>query len=648
LLYYYQLTKKFARKLDLRITDGACSQMERDIRLKIARLSIPAILFSLTPVLALSQEFQNNAELADGESQYQLFCAECHEGALLEAPQRAAFALYTPKRIVDVLEFGSMATSGMALTRQQKRNIAYYLSGERYDESRTQAISFSCESSLDSSSFLSQPVVWNGWGSESGNSRHQANEIILNKNNVDQLELKWAFAFPDATRVRSQPVVTAEVTFIGSQEGTIYALDNVTGCPWWTFSADAEVRGAIYVDTDDQGVPETLLFGDFSGSAYAVNARTGELNWKKEVHEHAQATLTGSVIAHGDTVIVPVSSLEVLLAARVKYPCCSFRGALVALSIRSGEELWRTYTTDEPRPTIISTAGIQQFGPSGAPIWSSPTIDAGRNLVYVGTGENYSSPANGYSDAVLAMDISTGEIIWAAQLTKDDAWNGACSRGTPNCPEEDGPDYDIGASPVLTRDENGRELIVVGQKSGMVYALDPANSGKLVWEQRAGSGGTMGGIHYGMSSSGEKLFVGVSDLPTNNPYNVGPAHPGIHALKLSTGEVLWRNDLPDKCEESQFLCWQGISAAVSSTSDLVFAGGLDGILRAFDADDGNILWETNTRQSFGIRNGIEARGGSIESDGPVIVNGQVFITSGYEKWAEAPGNVLLVYSLRGE
>jgi polyvinyl alcohol dehydrogenase (cytochrome) len=612
------------------------------------KLLIAASLLLATPILAFSQGGQNSADLADGESQYQLFCAECHDGALLEAPQRAAFDFYTPNRIVDALEFGSMATSGMALTRQQKRNVAYFLTGEQFDDSPAQAVSFSCDSSLGSGARLTQPVAWNGWGGGVGNTRHRAGESILTKGNVDQLELKWAFAYPDATRARSQPVVTEEVTFIGSQEGTIFALDNTNGCPWWTFSADAEVRGALFVDTDDQGVPETLLFGDFAGSAYAISAQTGELIWKREVHEHPQATITGSVIAHEDTLLVPVSSLEVLLAARVGYPCCSFRGAVVALSISSGEELWRTYTTDEPRPTILSTAGTQQFGPSGAPIWSSPTVDADRNLVYVGTGENYSSPANGYSDAVLAMDMASGEIVWAAQLTKDDAWNGACSRGTPNCPEEDGPDYDIGAAPILTRDGDGREIILVGQKSGMVYALDPANGGELIWEQRAGSGGTMGGIHYGMSTNGEKLFVGISDLPTNNPYNVGAAHPGVHALDVSTGEILWRNDLPNKCEEGPFLCWPGISAAVSSTSDLVFAGGLDGILRALDTDNGDILWETNTRQSFGLRNGIEAKGGSIESDGPVIVNGQVFITSGYEKWAESPGNVLLVYSLNGE
>ncbi|MBT8146387.1 MAG: PQQ-binding-like beta-propeller repeat protein [Gammaproteobacteria bacterium] len=606
------------------------------------------LLLFIIPFPANSQGLLNEAAYNNAESQYRLFCAECHEGALLEAPQRAAFSLYSPRRIVETLEFGSMATSGMALTREQKRDIAYYLTGEEFDETRAETVNFACESSLGPSASLSQPVVWNGWGGEVGNTRYQANESILNKGNVDQLSLKWAFAFPGATRSRSQPVVTQEVTYIGSQEGTIYALDNATGCPWWTFSADAEVRGAIFVDTDEQGVPETLLFGDFAANAYAVNAQTGELIWKQEVHDHPQATITGSVIAHEDTLIVPVSSLEVLLAARVEYSCCSFRGALVALSISSGEELWRTYTTDEPRPTILSTAGIQQYGPSGAPIWSSPTIDAKRNLVYAGTGENYSSPANEYSDAVLAMDLATGEIVWSAQLTKDDAWNGACSRGTPNCPEEDGPDYDIGAATILTEDENGKELILVGQKSGMVYALDPANGGELVWEQRAGSGGTMGGIHYGMSTNGEKLFVGISDLPTNNPYNVGPAYPGLHALQPSTGEILWRNNLPDKCEPSRYLCWQGISAAVSSTSDLVFAGGLDGIFRAFDADTGTILWETNTRQPFGTRFGIEANGGSIEADGPVIMNGQVYITSGYEKWNEAPGNVLLVYSLNGE
>ncbi len=605
-------------------------------------------IVSLLSTVALAQQNNSDQAFQEGEALYQVLCAECHEGALLEAPRRAAFELYTPQRIVTALESGSMATAGLPLSRSQMRNVAYYLSGEQYDESRTVTANFECQTNLNSGTSLSEAVAWNGWGADPGNTRHQTDDTGINRNNVAQLQLKWAFAYPDATRARSQPVVTPEVTFIGSAEGNVYALDNSNGCPWWTFSADAEVRGAIFVDTDEQGVPETLLFGDFGAVAYAVNAQTGELIWKTEVHEHPQATITGSVTAHGDTLIVPVSSTEIILASRTDYSCCSFRGALVALSVSTGEVLWRTYTTDEPRPTIVTTAGTQQYGPSGAPIWSRPTIDAERNLVYAGTGENYSSPANDYSDAVLALDLDSGEIIWSTQLTANDAWNGACSRRAPNCPEEDGPDYDIGASPILTRDRNGRDLILVGQKSGMVYALDAANNGEIVWKQRAGSGGTMGGIHYGMSTDGDKVFVGVSDLPTNNPYNVGEPHPGIHALDAATGEVLWRNDLPDRCEESRFLCWRGISAAVSSTADVVFAGGLDGILRAFDASTGEILWETSTNQSFGIRNGIPARGGAIESDGPVIVGGHVYITSGYEKWNETPGNVLLVYSINGE
>ncbi len=602
-------------------------------------------LLLLLSIGATAQDIENEPDYVQGESHYQLACAECHEGALLEAPQRAGLALFPPERIVQSLESGIMATAGMALTRDEKRQVAFFLTGRRYEETQINTASFSCESNLSS---LQQAVVWNGWGGESGNARYGAGETILNKDNVDQLELKWAFAFPNATRSRAQPVVTPEVVFTGSQDGTIYALDNSNGCPWWTFSADAEVRGALYVATDAQGIPETVLFGDFTATAYAVNAQTGELLWKQQVHDHPAAIVTGSVVAHDDTLIVPVSSLEVILASRTDYSCCTFRGALVALSISTGEELWRTYTTDEPRPTILSTAGTQQFGPSGAPIWSSPTIDAERNLVYAGTGENYSSPANEYSDAVLAVDLDTGEIVWSAQLTANDAWNGACSRRGPNCPEEDGPDYDIGASPILSRDENGREIVLVGQKSGMVYALDPANNGAVLWEQRAGSGGTMGGIHYGMSNNGEKLFVGISDLPTNNPYNVGPAHPGLHALQPSTGKVLWRKDLDNQCEESRFLCWHGISAAVTSTDDLVFAGSLDGLLRAFDADTGDILWETSTLQNFGTPNGVEAQGGAIEADGPVLVNGQVYVTSGYDKWNEAPGNVLLVYSLNGE
>jgi polyvinyl alcohol dehydrogenase (cytochrome) len=176
--------------------------------------------------------------------------------------------------------------------------------------------------------------------------------------------------------------------------------------------------------------------------------------------------------------------------------------------------------------------------------------------------------------------------------------------------------------------------------------MDPDQQGKILWRQRVGSGGTMGGVHWGMSSDGERLYVGVSDLPTNNRYNQGDPYPGVHALDPDTGEFLWRNVLPSLCpKDIKFACFQGISAAVSSSPGLVFAGGMDGRLRAFDASSGDTLWTYNTYREFTAVNGLKGQGGSIEADGPVIANGQLFVTSGYDKWAEMPGNMLLVFSL---
>ncbi len=595
--------------------------------------------------LAIAQTESEVLDRAVGEAQFKVFCAACHEGALLEAPQLAALSQYSPQRIVTALESGSMATSGMVLSALEKRQVAYYLTGQIAPDTIVEAAAFACTPSRNVNSRFSAQPSWNGWGANLDNTRHQPNETILNPDNVANLELKWTFAFPDTTRVRAQPLVTPQVTYIGSQAGDIYALDTKTGCPLWTFRSDSEVRGALFLDTDNDGAPQTLFFGDFQAQAYAINAQTGELIWKTLVHDNPMAVITGSVISSGDSVVVPVSSLEIIPASRAEYECCSFRGAITAINKVTGEIKWRTYTVDEPKPTGKSTVGTQWYGPSGAPSWSGPSIDVKRNLVYATTGQNYSSPATETSDAVIAFDLDSGEIKWVSQATANDAWNGACSTGTPNCPEENGPDYDIGASAMIATTDTGRDLLIVGQKSGMVYALDPDNQGKLVWQQRVGSGGTMGGVHYGMTTYNNTAYVGVSDLPTNNPYNVGEGHPGLHALNLQTGDFLWRTALPNVCEESPFLCFQGISAAISSSPGLIFAGGLDGMFRAFSASSGEILWETNTRKPYPDANGIPAQGGSIEADGPVIADGRVYITSGYEKWAEAPGNVLLVFGL---
>ncbi|GAC12583.1 outer membrane protein assembly factor BamB family protein [Paraglaciecola chathamensis] len=582
-------------------------------------------------------------ELNKAEKIFQTNCAACHMGGLPEAPKIEALKIYPPERIIKALESGSMSTAGMALSRAEKHAVAQFLTGKTVEESNNTATTYTCKSTgINLPKTMSQ-LAWNGWGGKTGNTRYQDNDSGLTPDNVADLKLKWAFAFPEATRVRAQPIISQDMVYVGSQAGIIYALNAETGCVQWEYVAVTEVRGALFLQQD------TLLFGDLEGNAYALDAQSGELKWRTKVHPNPLAVITGSVIADEKKVYVPVSSLEIIPAARADYECCSFRGAVVAIDIQSGKKVWSTFTTDVPKPTYKTSAGTQQHGPSGAPVWSGPTLDIKRNLLYATTGQNYSTPATGTSDAVLALNLDSGEIEWITQVTKGDAWNGACSRNTPNCPKEDGPDYDIGASAMLSSPVKGKELLIIGQKSGMVYALDPDAKGKVVWKQRVGSGGTMGGVHWGMSTDNQNVYVGVSDLPTNNPYNVGAPHPGLHSLDLQTGEFRWRTTLPNVCpKDIKFLCFPGISAAVSSSADLVYAGSLDGMFRIFSASKGEILWEYDTKQTVTTINGVKGFGGSIESDGPVIANGKIYLSSGYDKWGEIPGNLLMVFSVDGK
>lgn len=613
--------------------------------IKISAIFLSLILFAGTCVAEeVPNADANNAEVQNGKKLFNAYCIACHTGAFPEAPKMEALKLYSPEQVYDALNSGVMSAAALMLSNQDIRQVAHYLTGKEVQDNAQQKDLFLCEA--DPKAVTKGSASWTGWGGQQKNQRYQADETTINPDNVHGLELKWAFGFPGATRVRSQPTVTESMVYIGSQEGTVYALDAQAGCIHWTFDAGTEVRGAIKLHTNPVDGDPILLFGDTKANAYSLNANTGALLWKTKVHEHALATITGSVNADEGKVYVPISSSEIIPASRPQYECCTFRGALAAVNLKDGTIAWKTYTTDEPAATGKNSAGANSFGPSGAPIWSSPMLDNDRNLVIATTGQNYSSPATGSSDAVIAMDKATGEIRWTTQLWANDAWNGACHYRSANCPEEDGPDFDVGTGVILTKTSSGKEMLLVGQKSGLVFGLDPDQDGKIVWQQRVGSGGTMGGVHWGMSSDGNRLYVGISDLPTNNPYIEGEPQPGIKALNSSTGEILWQRPLPNNCTaETKFRCYPGISAAVSSSPGLVFAGGMDGMLRAVDSSNGKELWSHNTYKPYTTVNGVDGKGGSIEVDGPVIANGQLYVTSGYDKWAEMPGNVLLVFSL---
>jgi polyvinyl alcohol dehydrogenase (cytochrome) len=390
-----------------------------------------------------------------------------------------------------------------------------------------------------------------------------------------------------------------------------------------------------------------VYFGDLVGRAYALDARTGEPVWTRKLDDHPSATITGSPTYHAGRLYVPVSSLEEAMADP-KYPCCTFRGSLVALDARSGKVIWKTYTIDEkPREVGKTAIGTPIFAPSGAAVWNSPTIDTQRGVAYVGTGDNYSGKANGRSDAIVAFDLKTGKIRWSWQGFADDAWNVGCMLKNTNCPKGAGPDFDIGSGTMLVRSHSGRELLYAGLKSGDVLALDPDTHRHVLWKQRLGRGSTQGGVQFGMANDGERVYVPIADIgkPVDPDYP-GEAHPGLYALDAATGKPLWSRPAANHCDGEQF-CDPGILAAITAIPGVVFAGHMDGALRAYNASSGETIWEYDTRTPVTTRSGVVAHGGSMGGGGPVVHGGMLYAASGYGVYFHLPGNVLYAFSVDG-
>ena len=587
-----------------------------------------------------------------GETLYATHCAVCHQGGIPRAPHRDWLAKMAPDAVLDAMNHGTMQQEAAHLVADQREAITEYLTGVDLAGYKPPPAPPGCRD--DARQFdLTQAPARAGWGY--GTARFVGPETAgLGKRDISRLKLKWAFAFPGAIRARSLPVVAMGAVFVGSQNGTVYAFDLASGCTRWHTRVSAEVRTAIVVepwaDGQPPAAPPRVFFGDLMGRVYALNALTGAQLWQQRADDHPNATITGTPLFHDGTLFVPVSSLEVITAADAGYPCCTFRGSVVAMDAGDGRIQWRHYTIDKPAVERgRSTVGTPQFGPSGAAVWSSPTLDTARGLIYFGTSENYSSPADGNSDAVFAVDVKTGERRWRRQLLAGDAWNGGCYFGAathPNCPPERGPDMDVSASPVLM-EAGGRQLLIVAQKSGMVFGLNPDN-GRLLWQRQVGRGGVQGGIHFGISVEGTRIVVPIVDIPQDSEGRVidAPGVPGLHALDAASGSVLWSTLDEDSCGGRRF-CDPGISAAVTAIDGAVFAGHLDGWLRAYDSETGAVLWSRDTSRAAQAVNGT-ATGGSIGGPGPAVGRGHVIVNSGYDMGDHMIGNALLVYSADGK
>ena len=593
----------------------------------------------------------------DAEQLYKQYCQQCHEGQVARAPHREVMSRLPANLVLHSLSVGKMRMQGWVRTIAERRALSEWITGKKIKETDETVGGF-CEDAPGEFSVADGAPQWNGWGVDNTNSRFQSAEnagIPVDK--VPQLKVKWVFGLPMDFRA-SQPTVVGGRVFVGSLQGRIYSLDAKTGCLYWSVKTDGGVRSTMVVDSlPGTNPPRYVVYvGDASANMYALDARTGKQLWKVDVDDHPLATITGTPKTLGNRLYVSTTALEELAGADPSYECCTFRGKMMALNRFNGKLVWRAYTLDAAQPVRKNAIGVQLWGPSGASIWSSPALDPERNRMYVTTGDNYSDPASLTSDAVVAFDLRTGEFLWAKQFTAGDAWNVGCEQtDDTNCPQARGPDLDFASSPILRILPDGRRVILAGQKSGVMHAIDPDRKGEILWQQRVGKGGLIGGIQWGSAADAKQVYVALSDIgvttvpdsdigfDTTLDSSVGG---GMFAYDIETGERKWYIPPPGCGDRKQ--CSPAQSAAVSAMPGVVFSGSIDGHLRGYATNSGEVMWDYNADQEYESTNGVKTRGGSFDGPGPTIVDGMVYVNSGYGFQGGMGGNALIAFSVDGE
>jgi polyvinyl alcohol dehydrogenase (cytochrome) len=607
-------------------------------------------------LLALFAFSAGLAAAQDGAALYKQSCAQCHDGGMDRAPSRDALKAMSADRVLAAMETGPMISMASRRTALERRAIAEFVSGKALTgvletKPLPQAL---CAPQTGGFDPLAGPA-WSAWGVNTSNTRFQdAAAAGLAASDVPRLKVKWAFGFPGDQSANAHPTIFGGRVFVGSAGGTVYSMSAATGCIHWYFDAGSTVRGAIAVTRVQTaaGPVNAAFFGDGRAYMYAVDAASGKLLWKTKVDDFPVAGITSSPQFYNGRLYFGVKSGEEAAGADPNYECCRFRGSVVALDAATGKPVWKTYTIDEPKRTKKNAKGVQMWGPSGAPIWSTPVIDPRRNAVYVTTGDNYSEPPTRTSDAFMALNLDTGKVLWSRQMTADDAYTAACRLpDKTNCPIN-GPDFDFGASPILVTLPNGKRALLAGQKSGIVHAIDPDQQGEVLWQVRVGKGGTMGGVQWGSAVDQQNIYVAVSDikrvmLTFSTLTDADPKQGGgMYALRLATGEKVWYTP-PFSCGDRK-RCSPAQSAAVTAIPGVAFSGAVDGHLRAYSASDGKVIWDFDTVRDYKTVNGVEARGGSIDGPGAAIAGGMLLANSGYVSAGGMPGNVLLAFTVDGK
>ncbi len=661
-----------------------------------------------------------------GKAVYDQWCASCHDnGGQSGAPSFEAIRTLPRATVKYALELGYMKIQAKDVPKPELAQLIEWLpESEGSVDSWTSAAR--CPVKVREVKLTDQPRTSTTFGVTGEANRAQtAKDTGLTRAQMKDLEVAWVAAFPQTPTMRSQPVIVGDTIFIAATDaGRLYALDTNSGCVKWHYVSDMTLRSSLTFAEATDTSPAAIIMGDAAGFVHAVDARTGRKLWVSEARLNDLNRITGAPVVHDGKVFAPVSAIEVNYAGQDDYECCKGQGAIIAFDLATGKQLWTGTTMEPAAPVRLGRTGTQQWGPSGAIIWSTPVIDAKRNVIYAGTGENTSWPATDTSDAIIAYDMDTGEKRWVFQATKADIWNYACGRKAANCDwpgEYHSPDHDFGATSMLIKRQDGSELVIAGQKSGVVWALNPDN-GALVWSNKVGRGSANGGVHWGMAYDGTRVFVPNNDSNRPAGPDENPAWgPGIHAVNAMTGEIEWsyKNNVRDCGQEAPVakayvpdaqwkiqrvtapvlpppprvtpapvrpaaprppaaaaatapavatgapaaatpvaapapppprpaVCRLGMSPAPLLVDGAVVTGTTQGMLRIFDGENGDVLFEYMTNRDFpNTVNGVEGHGGGLDSAPYVAGDGTLFVQSGYARFGEPPGNVLIAFRPRG-
>jgi polyvinyl alcohol dehydrogenase (cytochrome) len=599
----------------------------------------------------------------DGAALYQQRCASCHDNpdASSRAPLKASIGARGPDAVLAVLTEGVMKPMAEGLSPAELDALIVHLAGSPPSHA---AAPPAADGDLAAMCAVNSPPgtagpAWNGWSPTLDNARYAAS-AGLETRDVPKLKVKWAFAF--AGGVAGQPTVVGGRVYLGTGAGRVYALDAASGCMHWRAQIEGAFRSAVTVGAlagpGEESGRLAVFAGDRSGGMHAFDAASGEKIWSVKLETNPFASVTGSPVLYQGRLYVPMSSTEEISPFVPGYQCCKFRGQVIALDAASGAELWRTYTIkDEPTAYRTAPDGTPVFGPAGAAIWSAPTIDPERGLLYVATGDSYTDAPNSGagSDAVIAMDLLTGKERWSRQITENDNYLVGCTgkEGQPSsCPLVLGPDFDFGASPILVDLPDGRSVLMVGQKSGEVTALDPAADGALLWQTRFGQGGALGGIEWGMASDGELVFVPIADPFTP----VAEARRGMFAVRIADGSVAWGTPAPEPdCALAPKgslinICTSGLSSAPTAFGGVVVEGSMDGILRGYDAKHGTVVWSFDVGQAMfqPLNASAPMKGDTMNSAGASVAGGTLFQISGYQPSNPRAMNLLLAFTVDGK